>query len=41
MPPAAFEPTVPASERLHAQALYDAASGIGKDEYREASMMVF
>jgi hypothetical protein len=41
MPPAAFEPAIPASERLHALAFYGAASGISKDEYSEASKKVF
>jgi hypothetical protein len=41
MPPAAFEPAIPASERLYAHALYGVASGISKVEYREASMEVF
>jgi len=41
MPPAAFEPAIPGSKRLHAHALYGADSGMSKDEYREASMMVF
>jgi len=41
MPPAAFEPANPAIERLHTHALYGAASGISKDEYREASTKVF
>jgi hypothetical protein len=41
MPPAAFEPAIPASEQLYAHALYGAAIGINKDEYREASRKVF